>query len=188
MRKQIKEADFVLIVCTEVYERRFEGNEETGRSAGAKWEGAIVTQQLYEAEGSNIKFIPVVFSAEDTRYIPLEIRGVTFHIVENDKGYEGLYRQLTNQPQAVKGALGKLRSLPERERKQTSTPGASAEIRVARHRPQAVQEPRAAAATLNAPSALVLILPPDCSNLIVEALRIEIGRNDQHVPPCGERR
>lgn len=77
MRYRIREADFVLVVCTEPYERRFTGDEETGRGAGAKWEGGIITQELYESEGRNIKFIPITFSAEDTRHIPVEMRGGT---------------------------------------------------------------------------------------------------------------
>src|ERR1700710_1054591 len=36
-------ADFVLVVCTETYRRRFDGREEKGRGLGVTWEGAIVT-------------------------------------------------------------------------------------------------------------------------------------------------
>jgi len=118
MRNQIRWADYVLVVCTENYQKRYEGTEGAGRGAGAKWEGGIITQELYEAEGRNTKFIPVVFSPQDTRYIPIELRSATFHILDTEEGYEGLYRQLTGQPFALKGELGKLRSLPTLERKQ----------------------------------------------------------------------
>lgn len=37
MRKQIKHADFVLVICTEHYLSRYEGLEEKGKGAGAKW-------------------------------------------------------------------------------------------------------------------------------------------------------
>src|SRR4051812_7755145 len=91
-RDRIRQADFVLVGCTETYERRYEGIEVAGRGTGAKWEGGIITQQLYESEGRNSKFIPVVFSAQDTAHIPLELRQGTYHIVDSERGYDGLYR------------------------------------------------------------------------------------------------
>lgn len=66
---QIEAADYVLLVCTEAYERRFKGTEEAGQGLGAQWEGAIITQSLYEAAGNNNKFIPVLLSPEDSRNI-----------------------------------------------------------------------------------------------------------------------
>jgi hypothetical protein len=56
---QIKAAGFVLVVCTENYERRFRGIEDTGKGLGVKWEGAIITQELYDAEAQNTTFILV---------------------------------------------------------------------------------------------------------------------------------
>jgi hypothetical protein len=38
MQEQIERADFVLVACTEVYKRRFEGQEEPGKGRGATWE------------------------------------------------------------------------------------------------------------------------------------------------------
>ncbi|MGH9799095.1 MAG: SEFIR domain-containing protein, partial [Blastocatellia bacterium] len=48
MERQIREADSVLIVCTEIYCRRFEGRET--RPSGVGWEGGIITTQLYEQQ------------------------------------------------------------------------------------------------------------------------------------------
>lgn len=120
-RNQIKQADFVLVMPTETYERRFEGSESRGTGAGAKWEGAIITQELYDSEGSNTKFIPIVFDAEDIKHIPTEMRGGTYYIVTSETEYDDLYRHLTNQPKAVKRELGRLRSLPAKSRKETFT-------------------------------------------------------------------
>src|SRR5690242_6536650 len=58
--RKIEEARFVLMVCTETYRRRFEGKAPPSQGLGVKWEGAIVTQELYETEGKNAKFVPVV--------------------------------------------------------------------------------------------------------------------------------
>src|ERR1044072_505365 len=120
-RNQIKKADFVLVVCTETYERRFEGSESRGTGAGAKWEGAIITQELYDSEGSNTKFIPIVFDPDDVKHIPTEMRSGTYYILNSETEYDDLYRHLTNQPKAVKRELGRLRSLPARSRKETFT-------------------------------------------------------------------
>jgi len=63
-RNQVQESDFVLVVCTETYTRRYEGKEEPGKGLGGSWEGSVVTQELYEDQGKNTKFIPVVFSPD----------------------------------------------------------------------------------------------------------------------------
>jgi SEFIR domain len=55
MRQMIEQADFVLVVCTETYRRRYEGKEEEGRGLGGSWEGAIITQEIYEAHSRNTK-------------------------------------------------------------------------------------------------------------------------------------
>ncbi|MDJ0799104.1 MAG: toll/interleukin-1 receptor domain-containing protein, partial [Calothrix sp. MO_167.B12] len=56
---EIDAADFVLIICTEQYNRRFRGNEEIGKGKGVTWEGAIVTQHLYDTQGNNTKYVPI---------------------------------------------------------------------------------------------------------------------------------
>jgi class 3 adenylate cyclase/tetratricopeptide (TPR) repeat protein len=116
MTNQIGEADSVLVVCTETYERRFRGKEKVGKDLGAKWEGAIVTQELYEAEANNDRFIPVVFSLQDSAHIPIVLRGATYYKLDTEEGYEDLYRRLTNQPRVQKPQLGKLRPMPSLER------------------------------------------------------------------------
>jgi len=109
---QIQQANFVLIVCTEIFKQRFEGSAELGKGAGAKWESAIITQQLYEAEGRSSKYIPVIFSEDDLKHIPLELRSRTRHVIDGEDGYLDLYRHITNQPRAKKGDLGERLILP----------------------------------------------------------------------------
>ena len=43
MEKQIRNSDFVLIVCTETYYRRVLGEEDPGRGRGVRWEGHPVS-------------------------------------------------------------------------------------------------------------------------------------------------
>ena len=65
MRSQVRQASRVLLVFTETYQRRFEGDEEEGKGLGATFEGVIVTQLLYESGGCNAKFRPVVEGGKD---------------------------------------------------------------------------------------------------------------------------
>ena len=111
-RRQIKEADFVLVICTERYFNRYEGSEAEGTGAGAKWEGVIISQELYESEGKNSKFIPIVFTRDEVKFIPIEMRRGTYYILDSDARYDELYGHLTDQPRMVKRELGQLRELP----------------------------------------------------------------------------
>jgi formylglycine-generating enzyme required for sulfatase activity len=112
MERRIQEADFVLIVCTEVYARRFAGTAPAGEGLGAKFEGAVITQTLYDAEMRNVKFIPLAFSAADADHCPKALRGATYYRVDEALGYENLYRHVTNQPAVIKPVLGTRRELP----------------------------------------------------------------------------
>ena len=118
MLNQIQDADFVLVVCTEHYERRFRGREERGRGLGAQWEGTSITQELYDAEAHNTMFIPVLFSPDDSAYIPIVLRGATYYNLHTEEGYEALYRRLINQPLIQKPELGRIRPMPPLARKQ----------------------------------------------------------------------
>ncbi len=111
--EQVEESDFVLIACTEIYLRRFRGKEATGTGLGGTWEGHVITQQLYNAQGRNSKFIPIVFSPEDRQYIPLTVQGATNYNIETD--YHSLYRHLTNQPGIIAQPVGSVRAMPARE-------------------------------------------------------------------------
>lgn len=120
MVNEIEVADFVLVACTETYERRFKGKEEDGKGFGVKWEGAVITQELYQAEAKNTNFIPIIFSPKDRAYIPIVLRGATHYEINTEGGYKALYHRLINQPLVPKPELGKLRPMPPLERKQQS--------------------------------------------------------------------
>jgi hypothetical protein len=84
MLNQIEQADWVLVVCNEVYYRRFRGREEPGRGLGARWEGAIIGQALYNDGMLNRKFIPVLFGDETTAHIPEPLQGATYYRLPAD--------------------------------------------------------------------------------------------------------
>jgi len=116
MEKQIRDSQFVILVCTETYLKRVM-KEDEGRGKGIMWESTIVYSHLYDSGVVNEKFIPVVFGHENTKYIPTPLKPTTFYDVSTEEGYESLYRRLTNQPYTTKPELGALKKLPRRERK-----------------------------------------------------------------------
>jgi tetratricopeptide (TPR) repeat protein len=118
-RNQVQESQFVLVVCTDTYKRRYEGKDATGTGLGAKWEGFVITQELYEAGSKNAKFIPVVFTPGDALHIPLELRGATRYDLGTPKAYDNLFRHLTNRPAHEKSPVAmQLRPMPPVARRQ----------------------------------------------------------------------
>jgi tetratricopeptide (TPR) repeat protein len=118
--KQIHEADFVLVICTETYYKRVMGEEKPGAGQGVRWEGNVIYQLIYDADAKNPKFLPILFADGQASHIPTPLKGATRYFVDTPEGYELLYRRLTNQPRAQKPELGKLRkllSVEPRERK-----------------------------------------------------------------------
>jgi hypothetical protein len=113
---EIESAASVLLVCTERYGLRFRGKTENGEGRGVKWESSVITQEIYDAEQHNTKFIPVLFSSQDTAHVPTALRGSTYYDISTEVGYETLYRRLTHQPGTTKPPLGEPRPLPPLER------------------------------------------------------------------------
>ena len=54
MDKQLREADFVLIICTATYNRRAMAEEEPGKGLGVRWESTLI----------------VIFALCPTRFLP----------------------------------------------------------------------------------------------------------------------
>jgi len=117
MEHHLDHADWVLMVCTETYLRRVKGEEEPGKGLGVKWEGNLIYNRIYNADVHNGKFIPVLFEDGRVEHIPTPVQGVTRYRIDTPEGHEELYRCLTNQPRITKPVLGKLITLPARERK-----------------------------------------------------------------------
>jgi hypothetical protein len=108
MVNRIASARFVLVVCTDHYCRRFEGHEP----GGAQWEGGVITQELYDSNGKNQKFVPIGFAPHsDGRHVPVILRPWTYYDVSQPDGYEALYRLITDQPDVTPAELGEVRSL-----------------------------------------------------------------------------
>jgi hypothetical protein len=80
MEERMEWADFVLVICTETYLRRWKNDEKDGIGLGAQWESLLTKQYLYKSPLRNDKFIPVVFEDSDLKFIPNPLGDVT-HVV-----------------------------------------------------------------------------------------------------------
>lgn len=112
MRQQLSEADFVLVICTETYYRRFWGDEEPGKGKGADWEGALITQEVYDARSATLKFVPVIFAPDQQDFIPESLRSKNHYALTSEANYQALYDFLLGQAGVEPGAVGALKRKP----------------------------------------------------------------------------
>ncbi len=110
--KQIDHADFVLMVCTEVYLRRVRNEEVPGTGLGVLWEVQLIRQELYDSGSVSTKFVPVRFADGSDAHIPRPVRRFSRYIVDREADYEALYRYLTDQPATPPPEIGEREMLP----------------------------------------------------------------------------
>lgn len=109
-QEQITRAEFIILICTETYCRRFSGDETPSKGRGVNWESQIISQLLYDKNTFNEKFIPVLPDGESEKSVPTPLRAYT--IYRYPSGYTDLYRKLTNQPEVIAPTVGQIRPMP----------------------------------------------------------------------------
>lgn len=115
MDNQIRNADYVLVLCTKsYYEKCFPGNNQ---GKGVSWEVNIVYQYIYDNYSETNKFIPIFFNESDEQYILTPLKSFTFYNIGTSEGYDKLYWRLRGVTSVQKPPLGKPRPLPVKERK-----------------------------------------------------------------------
>src|ERR1700751_5776397 len=119
---EIEKANFVLMVCTEIYLRRIRRKEEPGVGSGVLWEGRLIYQHVYDRGSVSAEFVPVLLADGSTEHVPTPVKGGTIYRVETTEGYDALLRLLTDQPLTPVPALGQRRSLPPKERRSAGPP------------------------------------------------------------------
>ena len=112
MEDRLDEADYILVVCTETYYERVRRKEKRGIGRGVKWESLLTYQEIYDDDSQNKKFIPIIFTKDDARFIPRPLRPTTTHDLSQSATFEALLRTLTNQPKAIKPTIGEVPVLP----------------------------------------------------------------------------
>jgi hypothetical protein len=108
---QVRESEFVLVVCTPGYLERCEGEVPRGRRAdrAVKFESHLSLQEIHDAEGRNRKFIPLVFNKDDIgECVPMPLRSATHYRLPAQR--DDLYRRLSDQPKVRPVPLGALRT------------------------------------------------------------------------------
>ena len=115
MLDQLDAADFVLVVCTETYYRRFRGHEEPGKGKGVDWEGALITQEIYDSRSQTLKFVPVFLSAAAENWIPEPLRSGSHYALTSESDYARLYDFLLGQAGVEPHPVGVLKPKPRRK-------------------------------------------------------------------------
>lgn len=114
MLNRLDEADYVLVICTETYYRRFRGREQAGKGKGATWEGALITQEIYDSNTRTGKFIPVFLGAPEEQHVPEPLRAQTYYALTSQGDYDRLYDHLLAQSGVEPAAVGTLKRKPRR--------------------------------------------------------------------------
>ena len=104
-------AEFVLVVCTETYYRRFRGHEKPAIGRGADWEGNLITLEMYGAKSTTTKFAPLLFDGQNERFIPEPLRGHTQYLLNSEENYDKLYAFLVGQAGVSAWELGPVKTL-----------------------------------------------------------------------------
>ncbi len=113
--REVADADFVLLVCTDLYRKRVELPDEVEGGAGSFWEANLIRKRLYDGKGVNGHFIPIFYGASGSATIPEMLEGFSYYQIDAPAGYTALYRRLTDQPEIVRPELGGLVVLPRKE-------------------------------------------------------------------------
>ncbi len=90
MSRQLTEADYVLCVVTETYERRFSDHELSDVGIGVGWEAGLILRLLYVKKLRNNRIFPAVFTKRDRDHIPLELQGYDTFQLDREGVYEVL--------------------------------------------------------------------------------------------------
>lgn len=115
MRRKLDDAEFVVVVVTADYRERFDGESPEGVGSGVRWEGALITADMYHGRRDRAKFLPVVLRREDLRLIPTLLKDTTSYVIGegDDTDFRKLVRALLKTPAAVPATLGSLSSAPD---------------------------------------------------------------------------
>ena len=120
MEDQIEQADFVLMVCTPIYLKRYQGKERLG-GKGVTFEGVVVSQHLYDSFYQNDKFIPIIPEHGSYNNVPIALKAFNTYTLQTQ--YDDLYRYLTSQPKLVTPPIGPKRVLsPQNGKTNTTAP------------------------------------------------------------------
>jgi NB-ARC domain/SEFIR domain len=115
METQLEWADFVLLLCTETCYRRFRGHEQPEKGKGVDWEGALVTNEIYQDRSLTTKFVPVLLSPSEAKFIPRPLLGHTHYVLDTEENYFKLLAFFVGRAGVSPGPLGPLKEISQIE-------------------------------------------------------------------------
>lgn len=119
MLRQVREADFILVVASQEYRRRGEGESPPDVGRGVQWEAALIREEVYsDRQAAQRKYLPVLLPGKSAEDVPIWLgpnTGTCYRIKEfTIAGAEELIRVLTYQPYETYTPLGQRPILPSR--------------------------------------------------------------------------
>lgn len=81
MRKSLKESDFIIIIWTEDYLNKYEGNVPPEEGLGVKWESRLIMTNIH-AKADVSKYINIIFDKDCHRFVTPEI-DASRYLIEN---------------------------------------------------------------------------------------------------------
>jgi diguanylate cyclase (GGDEF)-like protein len=117
MEEQIRQADFVLIICTESYRYHLEHLDSLDNGRGVLWESNIIYNCLYADHLKNKRFVPILGTNSLPENIPTPLKGFTYFKPETPAGYDAMYRYIVGDPLIKRPPLGPVRVLPKKSEK-----------------------------------------------------------------------
>ncbi|WP_322778931.1 effector-associated domain EAD1-containing protein [Frankia sp. Cas4] len=165
MEREIRAADFILVIASPAYRRRADGDAAADDGRGVQWEAGLVREVIYRDQRAGLlRVLPVVLPDATADDIPLFLRpySTTHYQVDeiSDAGLETLLRVLLGRPLEIEPALGNPPLLPARP-----GPGALQAVAVD-DRP----EPAAAARTASGSAGVDISLSRDDRDALLTAL------------------
>ena len=116
METKIKNADFVLMICTETHHERVVSEQEPGTGLEILREAPLIRKYIERPGAINARFVPILFGDLTAEHIPGPAAGAASYRFDTAEGYEELFRLLTRQPKATKPRLGRIQAMPPRRR------------------------------------------------------------------------
>ncbi|OPX08342.1 FtsK/SpoIIIE domain-containing protein [Mycobacterium sp. AT1] len=119
MHQEITDADVVLCIASPSYKPRTQGDVEPPIGRGARWEGAILRDWMYDGlRDAGRRILGVVLpggAADDLPYFVFPISRTHYRVPTLDlAGVETLLRRLSDQPEAIPDPLRGTPVLPPR--------------------------------------------------------------------------
>lgn len=108
MEDWIGKSDYVLVVFSSGYGEPNSLPGVAGKGKGSIFEYRLIRQHIYDNNGENNKFIPVILSESDIEYVKIYMKGYTIFNVGIESQLSALIRLLKFGPSSSIGGIGDL--------------------------------------------------------------------------------